>query len=290
MRVARERAPGSAPVTHHLAATLWVRGRFPEALDEARRGAALDPRNAQAVARLGRLEMWLRDYPAAGRDLGRALALDRAAPAREPIGDTMWVAVANGDTAAARAALGPLRRDRLEEVVVWALRDLWIGWALGSDQRRLALEALKAQGAPGEQVMLAVAQDHWLAGRTASARAAADSAARLVVERMQAAPREPAFWTRYVLALSLGSHPETMAVRLDSARAVAGVNVNHFEGAFWGIALAEAAAVVGEREQALALIRELLAAPGLLTPAWLRLDPYFASLRQDPEFRKLAGL
>ena len=78
--------------------------------------------------------------------------------------------------------------------------------------------------------------------------------------------------------------------RVDSARAFSDVSVNHFEGAYWTIWLAEAAAMAGEKEQALGLIRRLLETPGLLTPAWLRIDPWFASLRQDPAFRKLAGL
>ncbi len=288
MSAAQARAPGDADVAHNLAATLWVGGRFPEALAQAQRGAALDPRNENALARLGRLEMWLRDYASASRDLGRALAIDRGGRSLSA-GDTIWLSITSGDTATARAVLAPLRPPSLEWAVVWVMRDLGIGWVLGPDHRRMAIAAMR-RSEPPEQVLLATALDAWLGGRPAAARAAADSATDLMIARFEALPREPALWAKYALATALGSHPERVKARVDSARAFADVAVNHFEGAYWGIWLAEAAAMAGEKDQSLALIRRLLVAPGLLTPAWLRVDPWFASLRQDPEFRKLAGL
>lgn len=289
LRLAKARAPGNALVAHLHSALLWIVGRFPEALEEAQRGAALDPRNQQVMARLGRLELWLRDRPAASRDLGATLAL-RPMQMADAVGDTIWLALASGDTAAARAVVRSRPAPVAAEAAAWTMRVLWAGWALAPDQRLLALREMREQGVPPDQRVLSEVQDLWLRGRFADARPLADSASRLLRAVMRTSPREPAFWSRYLLTLAMGTHPESVSVYLDSARAVASVQVNHFEGAYWGIALAEAAALTGMRAQALALIRELLAAPGLLTPEWLRLDPYFVSLRGDPEFRQLAGL
>ncbi len=289
MTSAKARSPGNASVAHHLAATLWIGGRFPEALAEAERAAALDPRNENALARLGRLEMWLRDYSSASRDIGRALALDRGGRSLA-LGDTVWLTVASGNTAAIPAILAPLRPDAIDYHIIEIQRDRGVGWALDGAQRRMAINALRKGGLPGEQVLLAEAMDAWLAGQPASARRASDSATALLVLRLEEQPREPALWAKYALATALGSHPERVKARVDSARAFSDVSVNHFEGAYWTIWLAEAAAMAGEKEQALGLIRRLLETPGLLTPAWLRIDPWFASLRQDPAFRKLAGL
>jgi serine/threonine-protein kinase len=285
---AKRRAPGSADVAHFRAAILWVVGRFDDALEEARRGAALDPRNENAMARLGRLELWLRDYAAAGRDLGRALAIDRGAQTFS-LGDTMWLAVASGNPGGARAALRPVRLSELAAAESYAVRELGISWALDGDSRRRAIVDLRDRGRPVSQVLLAQAQDAWLRNQPAAARVAADSAAIVLAARLATQGGQPALRTALAQALALGGHREAAAVQIDSAWALESLRTNGFDGAVWGVLLAEAAALVGDRVRALRLIRELLEAPGLLTPAWLRVDPYFESLRGDPEFRRLAG-
>jgi hypothetical protein len=45
---------------------------------------------------------------------------------------------------------------------------------------------------------------------------------------------------------------------------------------------------LGERDAALARLEPLLRAPYFLSPAWLRIDPTLAPLREHPRFRKLA--
>jgi TolB-like protein/tRNA A-37 threonylcarbamoyl transferase component Bud32/tetratricopeptide (TPR) repeat protein len=285
---AKRRAPGSADVAHFRSASLWAVGRFDEALEEARRGAALDPRNENALARLGRLEMWLRDHAAASRDLGRALALDRGAQTYS-LGDTMWLALTTGDPAAARAALLPVHPTALPAAEAYAVRDLGISWALDGDSRRRAIAYLREQGLPAHQRLLAAAQDAWLRELPAVARLSADSAAAILAARVAVQRRQPALRTALALALAFGGHRDAAVAQIDSAWALESVRTNGFDGAMSGVLLAEAAALVGDRPRAMRLIKELLEAPGLLTPAWLRVDPYFASLAEDPEFRKLVG-
>jgi ATP/maltotriose-dependent transcriptional regulator MalT len=45
----------------------------------------------------------------------------------------------------------------------------------------------------------------------------------------------------------------------------------------------------GDRERALARLAALLRVPGVLSPGWLRIDPTFATLRDDPRFARLAA-
>jgi len=46
---------------------------------------------------------------------------------------------------------------------------------------------------------------------------------------------------------------------------------------------------IGETDAAIEHIRQLLSIPCNLSPALLRIDPWWAPLRADPRFQKLAG-
>jgi len=60
-------------------------------------------------------------------------------------------------------------------------------------------------------------------------------------------------------------------------------------GAYREMDLARIYALLGDREAALDRLEHLLSIPGDLTPAMLRFDPAWASLRGDARFERLAG-
>ena len=51
--------------------------------------------------------------------------------------------------------------------------------------------------------------------------------------------------------------------------------------------IADAETLVGVDDEAIAALKKLLAVPSGLSPAWLRLDPWYDRLRQDPRFKEL---
>jgi hypothetical protein len=46
---------------------------------------------------------------------------------------------------------------------------------------------------------------------------------------------------------------------------------------------------LGQKEEAIDVLEQVLAAPYWITPAWLRIDPTYDSLRGNPRFEKLAA-
>jgi hypothetical protein len=58
-------------------------------------------------------------------------------------------------------------------------------------------------------------------------------------------------------------------------------------GAYYQHQLVRIYLMVGEPEQALDRLEPLLRMPYYLSPGWLRLDPDFAALKDNPRFEKL---
>jgi hypothetical protein len=55
------------------------------------------------------------------------------------------------------------------------------------------------------------------------------------------------------------------------------------------VELARIYTVVGEQDKAVDQLEALLKTPYFLSPAWLRIDPNFESLRGNPRFQKLVA-
>jgi hypothetical protein len=75
----------------------------------------------------------------------------------------------------------------------------------------------------------------------------------------------------------------------DTAMATRSAWHDGFQGAPYSLQFAEILALSGQRDHAVALVDSLLKVPGYITPAYLTIDPYFAPLRSDARFRRLAG-
>ena len=91
-------------------------------------------------------------------------------------------------------------------------------------------------------------------------------------------------------ALAALDRKEEALREAERAVAVMPVSRDALSGSFVAIDRARVEARVGEMGAAIGHIEELLAIPGAISPALLRIDPNWAPLRGDARFRQLAGL
>jgi hypothetical protein len=182
-------------------------------------------------------------------------------------------------------------RDLPTDQVLGELGSNALGWVLApSDVQRLLTlgpEAF-ADGASGRALVRA--RHYYLQGDSTRMRQWADSAQRLKRVELREVPDDTrlviglasseAFRGRGAAALDLARRAITTERRLTGGA----VSRNLPDILYFA---AEAAVVVGERDAALAWLRELRAIPSIYTPAYLRLDPTWARLRGDPRFEAL---
>jgi serine/threonine-protein kinase len=136
---------------------------------------------------------------------------------------------------------------------------------------------------------LVLAQTYALRGDTMLARVYADSARLTLREQVRAAPADAQLHVLHGLALAyLGRRAE--AVR-EGKRGVALVPAtkNAYAGAYFQHQLARIYLLVGEPEKALDWLEPLLKLPYYLSPGWLRIDPTFDPLRDNPRFQRLVS-
>jgi tetratricopeptide (TPR) repeat protein len=195
-----------------------------------------------------------------------------------------------GDLAGARATLrdAPSSEVELSRRVAHAGSYFNVYWVLDENQQQLLLRL-----GPGpfnnDRGMwgLALAQTHALRGNAAAARAYADSALPAIERAVAGNPSDGILRSSLALALALsGRRAEAVregerAIQLEpiATNGITGPIVQHF------VVLTYLA--VGDRGKALDRLEPLLRVPFYLSPAWLRIDPTVASLRELPRFKKL---
>jgi tetratricopeptide (TPR) repeat protein len=134
---------------------------------------------------------------------------------------------------------------------------------------------------------LVFAQTYALRGDTALMRAYADSARIAFAEQLEASPEDAQLHALHGLSLAyLGRRVE--AIR-EGERGVGlmPISKHSLAGPYLQHLLARIYLLLGEKDQALNLLEELLRIPYLLSPGWLRVDPTFTPLRGDPRFERL---
>jgi serine/threonine-protein kinase len=249
----------------------------------------LDPRSVNSLRQLANALLFVRRYDDAQRAIDRALALSPDNLDARQI--TVSIALMRGDLAEARARIAAVPKEiNVDALVAYLAFQDDLYWALDDtlQQRLLHLSPDAFDGDRGTW-SIALAGTYWVRQNLPRARAYADTIRIVYGEQLRATPRDPQRLVFLGLALAyLGRKTEAIAAG-QRAVDILPITKDAWFGAYIQCQLMRIYIVVGEPEKALDLLEPLLKRPYPLSPGWLKIDPNFDPLRDNPRFRRLVA-
>ena len=280
-------APDNVDLLGAAAVTDGSLGRMDSVVARLARASALDPRSPVAARRLALMQTFLRHYGAADSAADRAVALAPTNPRMPRM--KAAVALGRGDLAAARSVIRAAAT-RIEPTALFVgmavYQDLY--WVLDDAQQRQVL-ALPPSAFDDNRANWGIVRTelYHLRGDKGRTAVYADSARLAFEEQLRATPEDAQLHAFRGLALAyLGRKAD--AVR-EGQRAVAltPISKDQYNGAYFQLQLTRIYILIGEPENALDQLEPLLRIPYYLSPGWLRIDPNFDPLRNNPRLKKL---
>jgi tetratricopeptide (TPR) repeat protein len=280
--------PGNVTLLRRAAGAEQQAGRWDQAVADFKKATRLDPQSADAFAVLGSAQLWQRDYADAQRSLDRSMALrpDNLAIIH---GRTV-LSLMEGDLAGARATIRAASPSVDRAALLAYLSTYWdLGWVLDSAQERqlLSLGAVAFDNDEGTRAVV-FAEQYWYRGDSARMRAYADTARVVFEGNLRKAPDDTQLHVFYGLMLSYLGRCADATREAERGIALEPSKVDPVDS-YYQHQLARVYRVCGQPEKALDNLEPLLRKPYLISAAWLRIDPNFASLRGNPRFERLVA-
>jgi tetratricopeptide (TPR) repeat protein len=284
--------PGNSEIPAALGDLTQEWGHVDESIAYFEQGLALDPRNMKLLVGAAATYAMLRQFPVAIKLCDRALDVIPNDPELMALKATMYQAEGNLPEAAkllinvsesSRNALAKLNQLRLERNHAEAIRLLqadFVQLSFGSELGKIP-----------NLLHLAVAQR--LVGDTAGAKVTAEqarNALELLCKKQSVNPADPELLS---LANALLGERDSARREEEPANPISNTNVtDQLAGEELGALIQT---VLGDNSRAISTLAQLLKTPyssiiygpAPVTPALLRLDPFWDPLRADPAFQKL---
>jgi eukaryotic-like serine/threonine-protein kinase len=283
--MARRLRPNDEEVTRLIGHIRRRQGKWPEAIAAYKDAAELDPRSHLAWFNLGDAYVFTRDYATATRELEKASLM--APDFFDAYLQQAHVAIkSSGNVAEARRILD----ETAQRIAPAKWRPLYGFWLFGMGRMVFDTPERIAQLAPGKygmdtatyHIALADISDH--GGNQAGARAQWDSA-RVYLERVRMRDTTEVPTGELALAYAaLGRSQEAVTLGRQAAQAFAR---DAYDGVDWVVNLARVYMMVGDRASALNQLELAMRNPSRISAEWLRKDPVWRPLWNEPGFKKL---
>jgi TolB-like protein/DNA-binding SARP family transcriptional activator len=265
-------------------------GQWNKALAYDRESERLNPLNAEQGGALGRSYAFLRQFAAANYYLDRALA---GTPRRANARLVKALAYLNltGDLKGARGFLPDVSENvsptGTEDVII-SLQDIVL---LLSDEQQTQLLRLTPAALDGDTAALALAKAlvHRRRNHRTLARASFDSARVVLQEKVRRHPDDDPFYHAMLgLALAGLERPEDAVREGERAVELLPYPTGGRESTLMPANLARIHVLLGHQEKAIDQLTIVFSRPGPLSPAWLRVDPFWGPLRGNSRFERMA--
>ena len=300
--IAQHRLPNDADVYLVIGAIQRRQGKWQESTANLEKAVSLNPNHTWPLQNLFFNYQMQREFEAASRVIERGLAID-------PKSFSLWelkarLAInARGDLTIAEKGLAEFERARArgelpKNLVPETVAKFGLGKAYVLMLRRRYPEALEALRQIPQEALNSLPEDfcegsllegalHEKMGQAAEARVAFLKAKELAEAAVQEAPNEASRHARLGRALAYLGEKEAAIAEAKRGTELLPESSDAFSGPGITQTLAEVYLVTGENAKAIELMDGLLSRPADLTVAFLKLDPTWDRLRDDPEFQKV---
>jgi tetratricopeptide (TPR) repeat protein len=286
--------PRNADVSYALGLITRNQGEWDQSIVCWEQALALDPRNVQTLTAAAVTHTVLRQFPAALKLYDQALDIMPDDP--DVKAEKAAIYQARGNLQEAASLLSQINEQTPSMVVFW---NKLIQLRLNRNYNEL-IRFLKARQVQSDdeytkslnQVFLAFAQR--FAGDTEGAKTSAEQACHILEQLYTDQPGNPGVGAALSLAYAAMGKKDLALKAAERAIVLCPRSKDPYSGPRYEETLGFIQTVFGQNDRAIATLARLLQTPydswlygSPITPALLRLDPFWDPLRGDPAFQKL---
>jgi TolB-like protein/Flp pilus assembly protein TadD len=300
LTLAQRALPNESDVASALGVIERRRGRWEEAILHLERARQLDPRNISALWNLSETLTYLRRYAEADQVLVETAAISPEAHLI-PVARAELLLRERGDTAPLRNALRqvPEEFDPGGAVTTIAVRLALMERDYDEAERQLGTCSQCKYNDVGLCGLVGALDDYtvprdWYVGLIARGRGkekeatqAFAAAKKMVLAEAEGSPNDAKVLIMLGLIDAMLGRAEEAIAGGERAAQVLPVSIDALDGSLIATNLAAIYAQLGQRDQALATLEDLVRLPGGPTPGTLRVEPQWDALRNEARFQKL---